>query len=46
MFDVEGKPRRFHKGQYTTEDAKEIAVLEKLQDVERVDEKPVKKTAK
>jgi len=40
-FYVNGSVRSFDGGSYTTEDADEIAVLESLVDVERVDkEKP------
>jgi hypothetical protein len=35
-----GEFRKFHAGQYVTEDAKEIEVLEKLTDAQRVDEEP------
>lgn len=41
-FYVNGKYRQFDRGRYTTNDKDEIAVLEKLADVERVDKPETK----
>lgn len=37
IFRANGEAKQFHGGRYVTEDADEIAYLEKLSDVERVD---------
>jgi hypothetical protein len=37
-FYVDGQLRKFHVGEYTTENADEIKVLEQLTDAVRVDE--------
>jgi hypothetical protein len=38
--------RKFHHGEYVTDNKEEIAVLEKLADVERVDEPVVEEAPK
>jgi hypothetical protein len=38
MFFVDGEPRKFKKGSFSTEDKKEIEVLSKIIDAVRVDE--------
>lgn len=44
-FYVDGKRKKFQNGEYKTEDKKEIEVLEKLRDVERVEDEKSKPAA-
>jgi hypothetical protein len=43
MFFVDGEPRKFKKGAYSTSDKKEIEVLSGIVDAVRVDEKAAPK---
>ncbi|MCR3760416.1 hypothetical protein KYB31_15670 [Clostridium felsineum] len=45
-FYVNGTFKRFHNGEYNTTDKKEIAALDVLSDVEKVEEPPEQPPAK